>query len=297
MPAGGRANSGRPAAKVKRSARNATPTEAQQTGTARFLTDPDISGPRVRVGVLWFFVALAAVTSGRVLTGVLWALVSAAAGYQIVRAWQEHIVEHNGEGAEPGDGGATASDMKFRLVAAACAGAVPLLAAYGSGAAGLALIVSPLLVLSVHLVGGQAPSRATATIIGAVLPAIAAASVVFAVRIDLWAGLFLVAAVSMYDAGSFLLGAEAGSRWEGPVAGMIGALAVTFTMAAFHPSPFDGATAWLAGGVIALTCTLGQMVAGMALPTPGSRAGGLRRLDSYIIAGPAFLACAAAASL
>ena len=183
------------------------------------------------------------------------------------------------------------------MIAAACAGSIPLLAAYSTGSAGLGLIVVPVIVIFTHVLSGQRLRDATPTLIGAVVPAIAAASVVFAVRIDLWAGLFLVAAVSVYDAGSFLLGAEAGSRWEGPVAGIIGALAVTFTMAAFHPSPFDGASAWIAGVVVALTCPLGQMLAGAFLPTPTARARGLRRLDAYLVAGPAFLVCAAAASL
>ncbi len=254
----------------------------------------------MRVGVLWFFVALAAATSGRLLSGVLWALLSAVSGYQIVAVWQGSRSDPRSDPRSDGSGSVvqlSPAELKLRLVAAVCAGAVPLLAAYGTGAAGLALILVPLVVLSVHLASGDSPGDSTVTIIGAVLPAIAAASVVFAVRIDLWAGLFLVAAVSLYDAGSFLLGAEAGSRWEGPVAGMIGALAVTFTMAAFHPSPFDWTTAWLAGVVVTLTCTLGQIVAGICLPSSTSRAGGLRRLDSYIVAGPAFLACAVAASL
>ncbi len=231
-------------------------------------------------------------------SGFLWALVAAIAGFQIVSAWQEHqsVSDTDSSGNRNGQADLVPG-FQFRVVAAVCAGAVPLLAAYGTGTAGLALIVVPVLAVSAHVLSGQSPFAASATIIGSVLPAIAATAVVFAVRIDLWAGLFLVAAVSIYDAGSFLLGAEAGSRWEGPVAGMIGALAVTFTMAAFHPSPFDGATAWIAGVVVALTCPLGQILAGVFLPAPDARAPGLRRLDSYLVAGPAFLACAAAASL
>ncbi|HTO01773.1 MAG TPA: hypothetical protein VL068_13970 [Microthrixaceae bacterium] len=248
----------------------------------------------MRVGVFWFFLALAAVTSGRMWTGLLWAVVAGMAGYQIVAAWQENSDSgRSGSGHKDGPEGG----FQHRVIAMVCAGAIPLLAAYSTGSAGLGLIVVPLLVVFTHVFSGQRPADATATLIGAIVPAISAASVVFAVRIDLWAGLFLVVAVSLYDAGSFLLGADAGSRWEGPVAGIIGALAVTFTMAAFHPSPFDGASAWIAGGVVALTCPLGQMLAGVFLPEPTTRARGLRRLDAYLVAGPAFLACAAAASL
>lgn len=231
-------------------------------------------------------------------SGLLWAFVAATAGFQIVSVWQEHQLGSSTKNPDDRSGAPTLlPGLQFRVVAAVCAGVVPLLAAYGTGTAGLALMIIPVLVVAAHVLSGQGPLAASATIIGAVLPAIAAASVVFAVRVDLWAGLFLVVAVSIYDAGSFLLGAEAGSRWEGPAAGMIGALAVTFTMAAFHPSPFDGATAWIAGVVVALMCPLGQILAGIFLPTPDARVPALRRLDGYLVAGPAFLVCAAAASL
>ena len=48
--------------------------------------------------------------------------------------------------------------------------------------------------------------------------AIAASSVVIAVRVDLWAGLFLILAVSLFDAGSYLMGAEAAGHRRHDVA-------------------------------------------------------------------------------
>ena len=179
----------------------------------------------------------------------------------------------------------------FRLVAAVGAGLMPLAAAYSTGMAGAALIVLPLIALLVHLVFGLRPSSAAPTLIGIVLPALASISVVLSVRAGLWAGLFLVLAVSLYDAGSFLLGADASSRWEGPVAGMIGALGVTFTIATFHPPPFSTASAWIAGIVICVASPLGQWLGSFFLPSAGAHAPALRRIDAYLVAAPLFLVC------
>ena len=121
--------------------------------------------------------------------------------------------------------------------------------------------------------------------------AVSTSSVVIAVRVDLWAGLFLILAVSLFDAGSYLMGAEAAGRWEGPVAGMIGALAVTFTMATIDPPPFDRPSAWLTGVLVAIACVPGQWAASACLPRTTAKAPALRRLDAYIVAGPVFVAC------
>ncbi|MEX0767629.1 MAG: hypothetical protein WD029_04065, partial [Microthrixaceae bacterium] len=255
------------------------------------LVTPETRGPRIRLGVFWFFIVLAAATSGRAWTAAVWAILSAAAGYQIVAAWQrqksEQLTPEESEDALH----RLSSGGLFRLVAALGAGLLPLTAAYGTGTAGAALIVLPLLAVLVHVVFGLQPSAAAPTIIGIILPALAAISVVLAVRAGLWAGLFLVLAVSLYDAGSFLLGAEASSRWEGPVAGMLGVLGVTFTIATFHPPPLSSASAWVAGAAICLMCPLGQWLGSYFLPTADSAASALRRIDAYLLAAPVFLVC------
>jgi hypothetical protein len=249
------------------------------------VVSPDTEGPRVRTGVLWFFLALAAATSGRSWTAALWAIVAGVAGYQIVTVWQTAAHAASGDDAPIGGGAA-------RLTAAALAACLPVAASYGTGTAGALLIVAPVIAVGVHALLGERPAQAAPTVIGIVLPALAAVSVVLAVRVDLWSGLFLILAVSLYDAGSFLLGADASGRWEGPVAGMIGALAVTFTMATFQPPPFDRATAWIAGVTLALCCPLGQWLASAFLPSPDARATAVRRIDAYLVAGPAFVAVA-----
>jgi hypothetical protein len=101
--------------------------------------------------------------------------------------------------------------------------------------------------------------------------------------------IFLILAVSLYDTGNFLIGAQARHAWEGPVCGIIGVLAVTFTMAAFQPEPFDGPATWAVGLVLALACPLGQAVMTAFLPLRSTEAIHARRLDTYLLAAPLFL--------
>ena len=267
---------------------NKSARRAERAGfLARFAVDPDTAGPRVRLGVLWFILALAAGTAGRWWAAAFWALTAARAGLGIVGAWHPHRVVLTGTNRrEPGP---VNGSRLPELVAALLAGSVPLAAGYSTGAAGAALIIAGVLalVLSSLLRG---PRGWNALAIGVVLPAVAAAAVVLVVRSGLWAGLFLVMAVSLYDAGSFLAGAESTSRVEGPIAGMVGTLAVTFTMAAFQAPPFDVTSAWITGAVVAVTCPIGQWIATACLPSPSSRSPGLRRLDAYLVAAPLFLA-------
>ena len=264
------------------------PSTASSRGRlAALLVPPDTRGPRVRLGVLWFLLALAAATSGRQWTAALWALVGALAGYQTVVVWQQAAIEQSSDTESRPD--PLASGGLFRLVAAAFAALMPIAAAYGTGTAGLVLILAPLIAVGLHMVLGQRIGAAGPTVVGIVLPALASISVVLAVRANLWAGLFVILAVSLYDAGAFLLGAGASGRWEGPAAGMIGALAVTFTMATFQSPPFDRTSAWVAGIVIAVCCPIGQWMASAFLPSAEARALALRRIDAYLVAGPAFL--------
>lgn len=256
------------------------------------LVSPDITGPRIRMGVLWFLLALAAITAGRLWTSVLCAVVAAISGSQIVRMWGRPRERGQRRRPDPGSrrapGEAHPSD---RLIAAVGAGLLPLLAGYGTGALGAGLILAPVLVVGLHAIRGSTFVTALPGLMGVLAPGIAAAFIVLVVRLDLWAGLFLVMTVSMYDAGSFLHGAESPSRWEGPTAGIIGVFAVTFTMAVFHPTPFTPASVVVSGVLIAIACPFGQIVASRMLPSADAPARGLRRLDAYLIAAPLFYVC------
>lgn len=251
----------------------------------QLIVPPDIGGPRVRLGFLWFFLALAAVTSGRWWTAALAGVVAAAAGYQTARAWAIARAE---AATEPDAQVPAGAGRLPAMLAALLAASVPLGAGYGIGAAGAAFVLVGAVSGLVMLVAGR-PTGATVAI-AAVLPALGASSIVLALQIDLWAALFLVLAVSLFDAGNFLLAADATGRWEGPIGGVLGALAVTFTMSTIQVPPLDRLQWWIAGLLVAATCAVGQWVVADALPTPTTWVPALRRLDAYIVAGPVFVA-------
>ncbi len=252
----------------------------------QLVVPPDTGGPRVRMGFLWFFLALAAVTSGRWWTAVLAAVVAAAAGYQTARCWA--LARAAAESAESADDVPSGTGRLPALLAALLAALVPLGAGYGTGAAGAAFVVVASVAGLLSVTVGRATGATVA--IAAVLPAAAASSIVLALQVDLWAALFLVLAVSLYDAGNFLLGSDATGRWEGPVGGVLGVLAVTFTMSTIKVPPLDRPQWWVAGLVVAATCSVGQWVTSYFLPTPTSWVPALRRLDAYVVAGPLFVA-------
>jgi len=261
----------------KRVARRQARAARRDKGLGRYLPRPDLIGPKVRLGILWFLVAVAAVMWGRWATTALWALMAAAAALQVTRAWAD-----TPRGAEQ-PGWAPAGAGLCALVIVGAAGV-------GTATAGMALAVVPLLLLIAHAVAGFKPTAAGSALIGTVMAAIPAVAVVLVVRADWWAGLFLVCAVSFYDAGYFVGGAESSSRLEGPLTGIIGVLAVTFGASAIEASPFDRVTAWMAGGLMALACPLGQMLVSAHLPDGSARVPAMRRLDAYLVAAPLMLA-------
>jgi hypothetical protein len=170
----------------------------------------------------------------------------------------------------------------------------PAAAALGTGFAGAVLLLVAVVLAIVALAGragaaGLTSGAAAALAIAVVLPTVPAAAVVLVVGSHLWAGLFLVAAVSLYDAGCYIGGAESSSLVEGPVTGIIGVLAVTFTMAMFQAPPFDAASAAAVGAVCALACPVGQWVTSAFLPAVDSPCRAVRRLDTYLLSAPVFL--------
>lgn len=287
------------ASRVPKPERRSRPNEEPKA----LMIEPDMNGPRIRLGVLWFLLAMAAGTSGRSWIAVLCSAVSGLAGYQVVSVWNDRAAMSTKERSNSRSSAAGAravpsdSDVNLdKLIAATLASLIPLAAGYSTGATGAALLLAPAVVLAVSIVRKRNFRSSLPTMFGAVIPALAAAPIVLTVRADLWAGLFLIMAVSMYDAGSFLTGGGAASRWEGPAAGIIGVFAATFTMAVFHPSPFTPLSVVVSGAVIAIGCPLGQMVASKFLPKPTAAARGLRRLDAYLVTGPLFYICAVAIS-
>lgn len=242
----------------------------------QLLVTPDIEGPKIRLGILWFLCSTAVVFAGHWPVAIWWAGTAALAAVQTLRVWEP-----------PG----TKKSDPVRLIAAGLVAAlVPLIAGWSAQFAGLALIVGALALPVVELARGRRPAASGAAAISALLPAIAAVAVVLVTQVNLLTGLFLILAVSFFDAGFFVMGSEASHRWEGLAGGVVGVLAVTFAVAAFRPPPFGTASAWIAGAVIAAACPIGQWTVTLFLPSPTTRAPALRRIDSYLLAAPLLLA-------
>jgi hypothetical protein len=179
----------------------------------------------------------------------------------------------------------------FRPVVGVVALALPLAALAGSSVLGLAVIASVAVALAA---GFTRPPRhghpidiAAASLACGLFAGLAAASLVLIRDVDLGAAVVLLAFVSAYEVGDYLVGSGAANVIEGPAAGMIGLLVVTFTVSLLRPSPFHHAAAvWALGAMTAVLCPLGQLAASMLLPSGGTFAPALRRLDSLLLVGP-----------
>jgi tryptophan-rich sensory protein len=257
------------AAKLK--AKQLKRNQRRQQGLGRYLQKPDLQGPKVTIGILWFIVASGSVLTGRWATVAVFAVLAGFAASQVTTAWDS----------------ADVASPPFSKVSAGV-GAVAIVGCMGIGTSlgGAMLMAVPLVIAIVHVMFGFRPADAGAALIGTILASIASASVVLVERQATWAALFLVTAVSLYDAGYFIGAAESTSRIEGPVTGMIGVLAVTFAAGALQTEPFDTATAWMAGGLIAVACPFGQMITSAFLPNREAPAPAMRRLDAYLVAAP-----------
>lgn len=179
-----------------------------------------------------------------------------------------------------------------RWIAALGASALPVLATVGARGFGgglillaaacyLACFVSPdpersLLERSGHMV-------AAAGICGG-----AAASLVLLADYEIGAVIILLAFAMVYDASDFTVGSGPSGAVFGPVAGALFIVAVSLIFAVTGAPPFRGAAIWLFAALAMVACPAGQFVASALLPHPDERAPGLRRLDSLLVAAPAW---------
>jgi molybdopterin converting factor small subunit len=170
-------------------------------------------------------------------------------------------------------------------VAAGVAVVLPL-AAIGGGVA--ALVTG--LVLAVAAAGALllvSPGRVPVRVLLAVfIPSVAAASAVVARSQGFSEGLTLLIAICLFDMANFVTGS--GQR-GGPVGAIFGALtlaALAVLVSAVWVPPFSGHSAWVLVGLVAVLAPAGvylaSAVAGRPLPA-------LRRLDSLVLAGPAWV--------
>jgi CDP-diglyceride synthetase len=225
--------------------------------------------PHVRLGLLWAFLTSGAALAGAFVLGPWLAAVAGAAALQSIR-------QAKGKKRRRPD----------RAGAAAAAVLPPLGAVLGPLGALAGLVAG----VTAGGLLGTARGRVLRTLaFGLPFGVAAAAPVVLRTRGLAEAGT-LLALVWAFDAGDYVVGVGAGKRWEGPAAGVAGMAVVTLGAAAVLVPPFEGATAWVLGGVAVVLAPLGPVVVSALLGSPKADVPAARRLDSLVLAGPAFAA-------
>jgi hypothetical protein len=238
----------------------------------RYAVVYDIDGPRVRLGMLWFVVAMAALAIGPLPAALVYGGAAALAATQTARVWRRRTERPN------------------HLVAAAMAGVMTLGACLGAGGAGLGLLGGVALALVVASGDTSSPHRAVTdagwTIQCALFPGLAALSMVLLSRLDQGSAIALLLLVSAYETGDYIVGSGARNPYEGPAAGLAALVVITFIVSTLPISTLTFGEAWLFGGIVAVLAPLGQLFASALLPAAGAPASSLRRLDSLLLAAP-----------
>lgn len=243
-----------------------------------------VGGPRLRLGVIWFGVLLAALLAGSFAVTVVFGSVAGVASLQVAGQWRHRRVAVNqvvaGAGAALMALGAWSSIRAAAVAIVALALAALLLGTDGVLSAGSfdrGRLVSNLPV-------------ASATLRSGLFLGLAAAATVQVHRVDAMAFLYLMSVACVYDCGDYLIGVGARARWVGPAAGLFGVAVVVVAMTAINPPPLsDDGDVRLLGLALGLACPLGQLFGSWLLPTTRSKAPGLRRLDSWLITAPVCL--------
>jgi hypothetical protein len=253
----------------------------------------DISGPRVRLAVLWSAAVAAAILLGTAALALVFGATAAIGSLQVAARWRQV--------GEPANQPLAAIGAALIVVASTLGNA-------WCGVAVLAFAAAALLfpqgfdhaqaadtdaedeedvTTAARLRKGL--DHAANTLGPGLAMGLAGAAVIQTARIENTALLFLFVAVSTYDAGDFLCGAGYDTRIGGPLAGVVGVVVVTVVLYVAEPPPFRGTQTLWTGAMLAVACPLGQWLASWLLPSARTKAPGLRRLDSWIIAAPAFL--------
>jgi hypothetical protein len=172
-------------------------------------------------------------------------------------------------------------------IAAGTAGVLPLVALGGPAAAVSVGAVFFVGLVAQVVVSSRRIGFALAVGLATLAPAVAAASVVAARGQGLSEVLTLLVAVCLYDMASFLMGTGPRGGVVGVLVGMISVGVLAVFVAAVVEPPFSGRSPWILLGLVAVLAPIGVALA--SLICPGRRLPALRRLDSLILAGPAWV--------
>ncbi len=238
----------------------------------RYAVVHDTNGPKVRLGILWFIVAAAALAVGPLPTALVYGSVAAIAAAQTARTWRSRRQRPN------------------ESISAGMAGLMAGGACFGAGGAGLGILAAVVTAIVVARADERSPH---ATLVDAGwtiqcgLPVgLAAMSIVLLARLDQGSAIALLLLVSAYEIGDFLVGSGARNPYEGPAAGGSAIVVVTFIISTLPISALDFGQAWLFGGLVLLLAPLGQLAASALLPSAKAPATALRRMDSLLLTAP-----------
>jgi hypothetical protein len=263
--------------------RGARPTRRPPTRSARRGIDRrrlavvyDTDGPRIRLGVAWFLVAMAATVISPATTAAVYAVAAGMAGRQIVRAW---------------------GNVSWQADLAAGIGAVPVLVALG----GTRLLVASLVLGGVVAIGaacapdgallrGRGGRVATAGILSlALVPAFGAACIVLVRSESVVSAVVLVLLASAYEVGDYIVGSGSSNSVEGPLAGITTATLIALPLSLVLVEPFDTAGMALVA-FAAVAYPFGQILASALLPGAAAPASALRRIDTLLLLAPLWAA-------
>lgn len=265
-----RSASTRASSRSQRRSGSTTSALSSLTGGRR-LSDPhDGTGPVALRGLAWAALVALAVSIGPWPLAIVLGAVAGWAAWEVAAASMDTGL--------PAD----------RYLSATLAALLPLLAWFDPAAAGALLVVGTAgavaLAWQLRPEGAPLLAAAGAGIAPWLFVGLAATGPLFTWRTELGAVVVLVAFVGIYDAGSHLVGVDAASVWEGPMAGLVGVAVVAFAAAATGIPPFD--FGGMAGFAVLAAATLpfGPVVAALLLPT-GASSAVLRRIDSLLVIG------------
>lgn len=239
----------------------------------------DTHGPKMRLGLLWCVVvilSLAYEPTRPYGLAMVYGIVAGIAAAQVVDAWQ------------PDRGGLE------RWIAALGGATLPVLATSGTGLLGAGLIVLVLVAAVAPFIGPRpddAPpvfASAGLTVMAAGICGCAAAALVLLANYEIGAVIILLIFLMVYDASDFIVGSGASNGVEGPLAGALFIFATAMLLAIIKVPPFRGVDVWNFAMLAAVACPAGQLVASAMLPRANAKAPALRRIDSMLVAAPAW---------
>jgi len=234
----------------------------------------DIEAPHVRLGMLWFLVAILALIGGPWALALVYGATAAFAATQTATCLRKAGYRPN------------------REVAGAGALAITLAGAVTTGLVGVAILLFT--AVAVFDAYNNASGRrnpvvdAAATVRCGLFVGFAASCMVITDRFAVGGALGLLLLASAYETGDYIVGSGAENPYEGPLAGAIAQLVITFAITAFGIEPFTFPGAFALGAMAAVLCAAGQLLASAILPSAWAPASALRRLDSLLFLAPAW---------